>query len=340
MTTLASGTTGASTPATHPIAPSVGAARSRALGLRLGPVEVAVLAMVVVAFAAVYFRWMLRQFGVGGWSFVHTEDWGHAYIVPLVSGFYLWKNRKTIDWSRAQVFWPGVGVILLGVVTYVFFVAAYSNHMFQGVAMLLSLGGVLLLLFGPALFPKFVFPLSYLGFAVTISEMVMLKITWGLKLLASKGAWAALNLMGVDTDLEGNILKVHHGNEIHPLNVADACSGMRMVIAFIALAVAVAFLSCRLWWQRVAILLLAIPVALLMNVARVAALGIATLYDPELASGGAHMAIGTVLLVPAFAVFMGCVWGLKQLAPDEGAAAATPAVTSKAAAAPSIGRAS
>lgn len=85
-----------------------------------------------------------------------------------------------------------------------------------------------------------------------------------------------------------------------------------MLIAFFALAAAVALLSCREWWQRVAVVLLAGPVAVLMNVVRVAVLGILTLIDPNLASGDAHTLIGTILLVPSLFLFLGMVWALNR----------------------------
>lgn len=268
------------------------------------------------AFAAVFFRWIVRQFGPGGFSAGYFEDWGHAYVVPFISAWAVWAKREEIVKLKAEAFWPGLGVMLLGIVTYVYFTTGYSNHMFQGFSLILSLAGLVLLVWGPRRFPVFVFPLGYLGFAVTISEMVMLKVTWGLKLAASQGAWALLNLVGIDTDLKGTNLEVYHHGVMTPLNVADACSGMRMVVAFIALAAAVGFLSCRLWWQRIAVLLLAVPVAVSMNVARVAVLGGATIFNSNLAAGGAHTLIGTLLLVPAFFIFMGCVWVLQRLGPE------------------------
>ncbi len=279
---------------------------------------VVVVLLLGAAFFGLTYRFMLKQFGIGGFSWDKPEDWGHAYVVPLISAWYLWRERKTLASLSRMVFWPGLGLMLLGVVSYVYFITAFSNHMFQGAAIILTLAGLLLLLFGPAVFPRLVFPLGFLLFAVTISEMVMLKVTFGLKLLASKGAYALLNLIGIHTESQGNILIVHNGNQQHPLNVADACAGMRMVIAFVALAAAVAFFQCRLWWQRVAVVFLAVPVALLLNVARVTVLGVLSLWDTDLTTGGAHMFIGTLLLVPAFLLFMGCVWVLKQLAPDEG----------------------
>lgn len=280
---------------------------------RFGTGGIVLLALIAAAFLGLFFRWIVRQFGVGGWSADFFEDWGHAYIVPFISLAALWQQRHHLGRQAVEVCWPGLGVMLLGIVAYLYFITGYSNHMFQGFAMILALAGLCLFLLGPRIFPTLVFPLAYLGFAVTISEMVMNVITFRLRLMASQGAWVLLNVVGVDTDLRGNILEVHSGGQVIPLSVADACAGMRMVVAFVALAFAVAFLSCRQWWQRIAVVLLAIPVALLMNVARVAVLGVASLWNPDLASGGAHMFIGTLLLIPAFFVFMGCVWILQKI---------------------------
>ncbi len=287
----------------------------------LGRAHVVMLGALGVAFVGLYFRWLDNQLGPSGWSWTLPEDWGHAYVVPLISGYFVWKNRERIGRLRARPFWPGFAVLLLSAACYAFFIVGYPNHMFQGLALMLSLVGVILLALGPEVFRALVFPVAYLGFAITISEAVMLKVTWGLKLLASQGSEFFLSLVGPLFGLEvvrnGNILRVLHGGVEHPLNVADACSGMRMVIAFIALSVAVAFFSCRQWWQRSMVILLAVPVALLMNVLRVGVLGLLTISDPELAVGGAHSMIGTLLLVPALGLFMACVWAVKRITPDE-----------------------
>ena len=70
-----------------------------------------------------------------------------------------------------------------------------------------------------------------------------------------------------------------------------------MVVAFYALSVWVALTWNREWWQRIALFLLAGPVAVLMNIIRVAVLGLFSLLDPELASGQAHTLIGTLLIL-------------------------------------------
>jgi hypothetical protein len=160
-------------------------------------------------------------------------------------------------------------------------------------------------------------PIAFLVFGITIAEIIMIKITFPLQLTASQGAYGLLSLCGAVGDFEvsvdGNRLDLLKGSKSFPLNVAEACSGMRMVIAFLALAACVALLQTKIWWQRVALLLLGPVVAVLMNVIRVAILGLLTLVDPKLIQGESHILIGTLLLIPALGLFMGCQWVLDRI---------------------------
>lgn len=320
MSSIATSGGGKQSGAGKPAMSAAHPASASSLVATFGTANLIMLGALAIAFLAVFFRWIDRQLGPKGWSWEFTEDWGHAYVVPLISGYFIWKNREWFSRQPIRMFWPGLTALLLGIVCYVYFIVVYPNHMFQGFALILALAGLAMFVLGPEIFRGLVFPLGYLCFGVTISEIIMIKVTWGLKLLASQGSEFFLALVGplfgADVVRTGNILNVYHGQEMHPLNVADACAGMRMVVAFVALAVAVAFLSCRQWWQRVMIVLLSIPVAVFMNVLRVGILGLLTIEDPELSVGGAHSFIGTLLLIPAFGLFMGCVWAVKKITPD------------------------
>lgn len=284
------------------------------------PLSLIAVGLLVVAMIGLYWLWVERQFGPSGFSARYFEDWGHAFAVPVISGIYIWINRAKLRWDRACLYWPGLAVLLLGIVMYAFFLLniALANHMLQGFSMIFAISGLVLLLAGPHLFRQLLFPIAFLGFAVTISEMIMNRITEKLQDMAAIGSEVLLRILQFDVTRLGNQLTVYNSaGEGFPLEVAEACSGMRMVVAFIALAVAVGFFSCRQWWHRVAVVLLAVPVAVFMNIVRVAVLAAITLVNPDFSVGGAHTLIGTLLLVPAFLLFMFCVWLLKKITPDE-----------------------
>ncbi len=267
-----------------------------------------------VAFVALFFRWIWKQHEH---SSEKMEDWGHAYVIPLISAALIWKSRDAILREQPRTFWPALAPMMLGVMCYFFFVVGVPNHMLQGVAMVLTLGAMTLLLVGTGIFRHLFLPIAYLLFSITLAEQIMIKVTFQLQLMASKGAWLVLSVIGsvfgFVVELSGNTLTVA-GNK---MNVAEACSGMRMVVAFFALAGAVALLSCRHWWQRIALMLLAGPVAILMNVVRVAALGLLGLINMNFAAGDAHMLIGTLLLFPSLGLFMAVVWALNRIVDEQ-----------------------
>lgn len=289
------------------------------------PEALVAIGLVAIPFLGLFFRWFERQhrFSMGS-----LDDWGHAYVIPLISGYLLWQRRDVLAAARLETYWPGLIAMLAGVASYFFFLIVYPNHMFQGAAMLLSLFGVLLLLLGAQAMRALFVPLAFLALGITISERVMIELTFPLQRLAADGGYVLTSILGypfgIGVEVTGNVITVlpAEGEPI-PLNVAEACSGMRMVIAFVALGAAVAMIQCRHWWQRIAVLLLAAPVAILLNVARVTVLAFASLVNPELAAGQAHTLIGTLLLVPGLLFFLGIVWALQHIIREPEAEAAS-----------------
>lgn len=280
-------------------------------------------ALVAIAFVALFFRWFHRQhrFSMGA-----LDDWGHAYVIPLIAAYLVYQRREALARARIQPYWPGLIAMLAGVASYFFFLIVYPNHMFQGAAMLLTLFGVALLLLGAQAMRALFVPIAFLALGVTISERVMIALTFPLQKLAADGGYVLTTVLGYPFDIgaqvAGNTLTVLPGDgEPIPLNVAEACSGMRMVIAFVALGAAVAVIQTREWWQRIALLLLAPPVAILLNVVRVTTLSFASLVDREFASGQAHTLIGTLLLVPGLLAFLGIVWALQRIFREQPAGA-------------------
>lgn len=287
----------------------------RVLGIFTRP-GLMIAGVMTLAFCFLFFRWFVQQYKL---STNAPQDWGHAFVIPLIAGYLVWQRRQAIVRARPSVFWPALIPFLLGIQAYAYNIFLVRNHMLQGFSLVLCLGSLVLLLVGPAIFRYLFLPIAYLLMMITIANGVMLTITFKLQLLASQGSWLILNLIGepfswFSVDLDGNTLKIiTSSGQVLPMNVAEACSGMRMVVAFYALAIAVALLGSTQWWQRIALILLAGPVAVFMNMIRVTVLGLLMMVNPDLAAGDAHTVIGTILLVPSLMLFLGIAWMLNRL---------------------------
>jgi len=288
-------------------------------GTRLGGIITPTGLAVAVPLAALVVFLFFEFFRVQNeFSWQRSGDWSHAYMVPLIAFYLLWQRRDEMAKAPSRVFWPGLMLVLMSIASYVFFLVGPAvNHMGRGWSAVLCIYGLVLWLCGPSIGKITFLPIMYLSMGVTISDRVMNAITWPLQIVAAQGAYVLLSIIsalsGFEVTIAGNQLTViSSSGVVCPLNVAEACSGMRMVIAFVALGLAVALVAVKPWWQRVLLIVLGVPVALLMNVIRVAVLGLASLQDANLAGGGAHMFIGTLLLIPGFLLYLGIVWALKK----------------------------
>ena len=109
--------------------------------------------------------------------------------------------------------------------------------------------------------------------------------------------------------LSGNVLQLPG----RTLFVTEACSGLRSLTALLALGVLIAGLWLRLPVLRVLLVLLAIPIAVLLNGVRVFLTGFLVHFvDPRMGDGFMHMTEGWVMFVIAFALLGGIAWLLIQ----------------------------
>lgn len=285
------------------------------------PTTLVMIGLLAAAIGLLFHAWFYNQHR-HSWG---NPDWSHAYLVPLISGYLIWHNREKIERARTGVFWPGLVAVLMGIVSYVFFLVGTPTHLGQGLALVLTIFGVTLTLLGPAVMPWLFLPIAYLGFAITVPELIMNYLTYPLQDLAARGGYVLLNTCGVRCDIQGNVINIVRADlSVFPLNVAEQCSGMRMVIAFLALSVAVALVGTNLWWKRVVLMAMGVPVAVALNIVRVAVLGAVSQVNPDLSTGEAHTFIGTLLLFPGFLLFMGVLVALNKAVPEDAKAPPAP----------------
>ncbi|HIB69824.1 MAG TPA: exosortase/archaeosortase family protein, partial [Phycisphaerales bacterium] len=185
----------------------------------------------LIGFALVFFRWFVKQ---GELSMDKPQDWGHSFVIPLIAGYMIWQRRDRIIATGTSIFWPALIPFALGILAYAYNLFLVRNHMLQGMSMILSLGSLVLLLLGAGAFRYLFLPIAYLVLMIPLADGIMLAVTFKLQLLASQGSWLMLNLIGspfgwFSVDIDGNTLMIlTSSGEVLPMNVAEACSGMRM----------------------------------------------------------------------------------------------------------------
>jgi exosortase len=250
--------------------------------------------------------------------------WSHGFVVPLISAYFVRQRWDGLRRLTPRGAWAGLLVLAGGVAAHVAGRAA-GLPLASVLAMLAALAGGVLFVLGGAILRRLAAPIVYLLFAVPPPAALYARLTAPMQLAAAEvGAWL-LPLAGADAVRRGTVLDVAAAGRTVTLNVEQACSGMRLLAAFTALAAALAWSSPRPLWQKAALTAASVPIAVLCNAGRVALTGaLAVHVGPEWARGAAHEYLGLLMLAPAALLQLGTAWVLDRLvvddAPAEGAA--------------------
>jgi len=227
-----------------------------------------------------------------------VEEMGHGFFVFPVAGYLAWRRIPELR-AVAQPDLRGLALVIWGFIQLILGTAG-ADFFIARTAFLISLVGVLWTLAGPAVLLRLAFPLFLLVFSVRIPLFIYSQITLPLQLLASRIAEVVLNLLGVPVLREGNILELASQR----LSVVEACSGIRSLLSLTFLALVYGYFFERRLWLRLALALLAAPIAILTNAGRVTLTGILSEYRPELARGWFHEIEGWLVFLAALACLL------------------------------------
>jgi len=143
------------------------------------------------------------------------------------------------------------------------------------------------------------FPLGFLFFMIPVPDSLLNMVAFPLQLMATKISASLIQLCSIPVYREGNMLYFVQTQ----LEVAEACSGIRSVMALTMLSVIFAYTSSVNWWRRGILILSAIPIALLANILRVSGTGVlAHFFGDRVARGFLHEFSGLVVFLFGLAV--------------------------------------
>lgn len=196
--------------------------------------------------------------------------YAHGFLVPFVALGILWWRK---DLLKDTVFKPSVllGLPILTIGIGLRLAAAWLYiEWFDGLSLVPCVAGAVLLLGGKPLF-KVVWPaVVYLVFMVPLPFQLESVASGPLQAIATKCSTFALQLFGFPAGHEGNVITINEAR----IGVAEACSGLRMLVVFFAATAAVTLCSVKPLWERTAVLVSAVPIAIVCNVIRITATGI------------------------------------------------------------------
>jgi exosortase D (VPLPA-CTERM-specific) len=262
------------------------------------------LALVVLSLAALalYKPILVDWF----WSLYDDPTYSYGLLVPFLAAYVVFQKIRrtgpaavaTIAYRPSYLAYPVIGagafLLIVGEVSTLLYLARLS--------FLLTLGGILLAAIGRRGVSTFRFPAAYLLFALPLPTLIYLPLSGSLQSVSSVLAGKSLDLLGVPAIREGNIITL----PTTQLEVAEACSGIHSLFALLAVATLGGYLLRRRNAEGVLIALSAIPLAVVLNAARVTSLGVLSYQvGPGATAGFAHMTTGSVVFLIGCALIFG-----------------------------------
>src|SRR6202162_2345721 len=251
---------------------------------------VALLLLIAWLYASILARLFLQ------WVGPHSDpNFQHGIFVPLFALFVLWQDRKKLEAIAPAPSWTGLPLVVLSLLMLVLGVLG-AELFFSRVSLLILLAGLIILFQGWTFFRAILFPWAFLILMIPIPNLILQKVTFPLQLLASKLATGRLELVGVPVLRQGNVIVLAS----MPLDVAEACSGIRSLLTLVTLAIIYGYLMETRMWVRVVLALSAVPIAVAANSFRIFGTGLLVQYwDPDKAEGFYHALGGWLIFVVA-----------------------------------------
>ena len=238
-----------------------------------------------------------------------TSTYNHVLLVPAILVWLVALRRRELARLVPHAWWPGLILVAGAVLLWVL-------GSFAGLSLARQLGAVVMLqgaalaLLGPRVSIGLCFPLAYMLFLVPFGdELIPL-----LQSITATITMALLAVSGIPASLEGIFITTPTAL----FKVAEACSGVKFLIAMSAFAMLAANLCFRHWPRRFVFVAATLALAVLANGVRAWWTVIVAHYRwIEFASGFDHIFYGWIFFAVVIALVLALGWRWFDRAPDD-----------------------
>ena len=230
-----------------------------------------------------------------------AKDWwddpgsSHGILIPPVALYIAWLRRDATLAEPAVPDLRGLWVTLSACLMLLTGTLG-AEYFLTRTSFVLLLAGVIWTFWGAARFRTLLFPLVLLLTMVPLPRLVYNMMSAPLQQMASSVAASLVQMLGIAVYQDGNVIHLAGIS----LGVAEACSGLRSLSSLVTAALMVGFLFCTRVRTRVLLVLLAVPIAIGMNVARVTGTAILAEHNQQYALGYYHSFSGWLVFLVGF----------------------------------------
>jgi exosortase A len=230
----------------------------------------------------------------------NSSTFNHCLLIVPIIAWLVWQRLPQLRQLTPSAWWPGLFLVGAGAFGWLLGEAsgvAFARHL----GLFLMLEGTVIACLGKAVTRGLAFPLFYALFLVPVGE----EIVPIMQTVTAQIAAALLALTGVPAHLEGIFITTPTGY----FEVAEACAGVKFLIAMAAFGALVANVCYRSWRRRLAFLAVALAIPVFANGVRAwGTIYIAHLTSVDFAAGFDHVVYGFVFFAIVIALILGIGW--------------------------------
>ena len=246
---------------------------------------------------------------------LQREEYSHILLVPAVSVFLLFRDRRRI-FSDVQTCWRlGLGVLLTGVLFgwlgYKYAVSPSDNdRLFTAIFSLVVIWiGGFILCYGLRVVHAGLFPVLFLFMAVPLPDLLLNAVVFWLQSGSAELSDALFKLAGVPF-FRTDFLFALPGVTIE---IAKECSGIRSSLALLITSLLAGYVCLQSAWTRMILILVTFPLLIVKNGIRIVTLSTLAIYaDPSFLTGKLHSQGGFVFFLLALAILAPVLWFLQR----------------------------
>ncbi|HVR89540.1 MAG TPA: exosortase A [Novosphingobium sp.] len=239
----------------------------------------------------------------------NSSTYNHILLIPAIIGWLVWLRVPQLLQLTPRPWLPGVAA--LAGVALVWVLGAFSGLSLAqqaGAAALLPASALLVL--GPRVCAGLAFPLGYMAFLVPFGD----ELVPPLQMFTAKLTIALTHLSAIPASIDGVFIDTPAGL----FEVAEACSGVKFLIAMIAFGVLVANVCFRSWRRRAVFLAFAVIVPILANGVRAwGTIYVAQFKGAAYAGGFDHIVYGWLFFALVIALVIAGAWRFFDRSPDD-----------------------
>jgi exosortase A len=239
----------------------------------------------------------------------NASTYNHILLIPPILVWLVHLRRDELARLAPQAWWPGFGWLAPGLLAWLAGTVTDVNLVRQVGAVMVLQAAVPALL-GPRITFGLLFPLTYMFFLVPFGD----EIVPTLQAITAQLAIALTHASGVPAQIDGFFIDTPAGL----FEVAEACSGVKFLVAMVALGTLVAHLCFSSPRRRAAFLAAAVIVPILANGVRAwGTIFVAQSQGLEFAAGFDHIVYGWIFFALVVAVLLGASWRFFDRSPDD-----------------------